>query len=107
LLLILLSISSDGPNINKSIVQKLNRELTEAKLPLLINVGSCTLHPIHNAFGKSLVAFGSDAEDSALKLFYWFKHSADRREDYRLVQIELELNDLFFSLSPIKSMAVA
>jgi hypothetical protein len=93
---LLLSVSSDGPNINKSILRKLNRELTEAKLPLLINIGSCTLHAIHNAFGKYLVAFGSDAEDLVLKLFYWFKHSAGRREDYRFVQIELELNHLFF-----------
>ena len=58
----LLSISSDGLNVNKAILQKLNEELVDAKMPFLINIGTSSLHAVHNAFGKSLQSFGSDAE---------------------------------------------
>jgi len=34
-------------------------------------------------------------EDLILKLFYWFKHSAARREDYKTVQISLQLDEVF------------
>ena len=91
-----LSISSDGSNINKAILQKLNKELADAKMPLLIKICTCTLHTIHNTFGKSLASFRHDAKDLALKLLHYFKHSAALREDYRLVQVELELNEVFF-----------
>ncbi len=77
-----------------SIETKLNTELTNAKLPTLINIGSCNLHKVHNAFGKGIASFGKEAEDLALKLFYWFKHSAARREDYRIIQVELDLNEV-------------
>ena len=50
---------------------------------------------MHNASGKGLAVFGHDAEDLALKLFYWFKHSAARWEDLKIVQFALELDSVF------------
>jgi hypothetical protein len=91
----LLSLSSDGPNVNKSIGNQVNKILTDSHLPILVDIGSCNLHKVHNAFGRSLSVYGKDAEELALKLFYWFKHSAARREDFRGVQLDLELDDLF------------
>lgn len=91
----LISLSSDGPNVNKAITSGINKVLGEAKLPNLVDVGSCCLHKVHNSFGKSISDFGSDAEKLTIELFYWFKRSAARREDFHEVQIDLELNENF------------
>ena len=45
---ILLSVSYDGPNVNKFIDAKLSKVLSEAELPVLIDIGSCTLPMVHN-----------------------------------------------------------
>jgi len=89
----LLSLSFDGPNVNKAIEAQINKALTDSRLPPLVDIGSCNLHKVHNAFGKGLASFGKDAEDVTLKLFYWFKHSAARREDFKGVQFQLDLDD--------------
>ena len=73
-----------------------NEELTDSHLPVMVDIGSCNLHKVHNAFGKGLDVFGHDAEDLALKLFYSLKHSAARREDLKIVQFALELDSVFF-----------
>jgi hypothetical protein len=91
----LLALSSDGPNVNKSITAQVNKELAECHLPTLIDIGTCSLHKVHNAFSKGLDDFGSDSEDLSVKLFYWFKHSSARREDLKIVQFSLELDEVF------------
>jgi hypothetical protein len=73
----------------------MNKALTDLKLNSLIDTGSCNLHKVHNSFGKSISAFGDDAERLTIELFYWFKRSAARREDFRDVQIDLDLDDNF------------
>ena len=90
----LLSLSSDGPNVNKAIEAQMNKKLTECKLPTLLYIGSCNLHKVHNSCAKSLTVFGKDAEQLVIKLFYWFKHSAARQEDYRTVQYNVDLGEL-------------
>ena len=62
----------------------------------MVYIGSCNLHKAHNAFAKSLTTFGKDAEDVVVKLYYWFKNSAARREDFRTVQLDLDLDELAF-----------
>src|SRR6266516_4612807 len=91
----LLSLSSDGPNVNKAIQALVSKQLIDSHLPALIDIGFCTLHKVHNAFGKGLAVFGNDAEELGVKLFYWFKHSAARREDFRDVQIDFDVDDVF------------
>ena len=44
----------------------------------LVDLGSCSIHTIHNAFGKGLEGL--------------FKYSAARCEDFREVQIEMDLD---------------
>ena len=48
----MLTLIQDGPNVNKTIFQKMN-ELISGEHPGfkgLIDLGSCTLHTVHNAF---------------------------------------------------------
>ena len=53
----LLSISCDGPNVNKAIKSKLNAKLQDNFKQKLVNRGSCQLHVVHNYFrrGRKLV----------------------------------------------------
>ena len=72
----LFNISTDGPNINKSIWKLLNEELRSndsndfnGLLPFI----SCTLHTVNNAFRKAIMVLGEDAEQLAFDLHAWFK----------------------------------
>jgi hypothetical protein len=105
----LVFVSSDGPNVNKPVINRINKTLTDSKLPCLVDVGFCNLHVIHNAFGKGLEVFGHDAETLSIELYYWFKQSAARREDlkFELITADMEEHYLirhvpcrWFTLSP-------
>jgi hypothetical protein len=81
---------SDGPNVKKTITTQVSKALTDSHLSVLVDIGSYNLHKVHNAFGRSLQIYGKDAEELALKLFHWYKHSAARHEDFKAIQFELE-----------------
>ena len=42
-----------GPNINQSFEKKLNNNLQENNVEFM-NIGSCSLHKVNNAFHKGL-----------------------------------------------------
>ena len=52
----------------------------------LIDIGTCTLHPVHTAFTKGLSTLDFDVEQFSNDIFFWFKLSAARREDYAEIQ---------------------
>ena len=84
----LVTLVQDGPNINKTIFQKMD-ELIRHDNPEftgLVDLGSCSIHTIHNAFGKGLEKCGKEIEQLCMDL-----HAA-RREDFREVQIEMDLD---------------
>lgn len=89
-------LSSDGPNVNKTIWMHVQKELTDAGHNGLIQIGSCNIHVVHNAFRAALCEFGKDAEELAIDLHTFFKLSAARREDFSAVQLDLELKEEFF-----------
>ena len=60
--------------------------------PGLVDIGSCSIHVIHNAFGKGLEHYGKDVDQLCLDLYSLFKYSAARREDFKEVQVEMELD---------------
>ena len=56
-----------------------------------MNLGSCVLHIVHNAFGKGLEKYGKDVDQFCLDLHSLFKYSAARREDYTELQLSLDV----------------
>ena len=56
-----------------------------------MELGSCSIHIVHNAFGKGLEKFGKEIDQLCLDIHSLFKYSAARWEDFRKVQMELEL----------------
>ena len=89
----LITLVRDGPNVNKTIVNKLQEKIKEEKPEFngFVDLGSCVLHVVHNAFGKGLEQNGKDIDQFCLDLHALFKYSAARRESYREVQHELEV----------------
>ena len=74
----LLSISSDGPNVNKAIKANINTKLQGHFKRQLVDTGSCQLHVVHNTFRKGIEAYGEDVEHLCIDLFYFFKLSPCR-----------------------------
>ena len=52
----LLSLSSDGLNVNKAIKTNINKKLMTKCSRHLVNTGSCQLHVVHNSFKKEVEA---------------------------------------------------
>jgi len=50
-------LSSYGPNMNAAITNLVNKELTDSHLPVMVDIGSCNLYKMHNAFAKRLATF--------------------------------------------------
>lgn len=87
----ILQVSMDGHNVNKKFLQDLKSKLKnegEAGDPILLNMGSCGLHNLHNAFKKSMKASGWKVVAFLRSLYYLFCYSPERREDYKVFRLE-------------------
>ena len=89
----LATLIRDGPNVNKTIFRKVNKRISEdhPNFPGLVDLGSCTIHMVHNAFGKALEQYGKDIDQLCTDLHSLFKYSAARHEDFKELQIEMDL----------------
>lgn len=79
----LIQISMDGPSVNWSFIEKLKNQLErDPGDPVLLELGSCSLHVVHGAFQTGGKASGFDVSHLLTSLYYLFKDSPARREDY-------------------------
>ena len=69
----LLSLSSDGPNVNKAIKTNINRRCQVNYQRELVDTGSCQLHVVHNSFRKGVEGYSSDVENLCIDIYYFFK----------------------------------
>ena len=77
----LFNLSSDGPNVNKTIWKRMNEALEEKKMGTLIASIPCNLYVVHNSFWEGLNLYGTQTEELAFDLHYWFKRSPCKHED--------------------------
>lgn len=82
----LFSLCSDGPNVNKKVFRLLNAELVELRNIGLIDIGTCNLHVVNNAFHAGLKEFGEQVADLAVAIKYFFKDRSSRAHDYEQCQ---------------------
>ena len=87
----LIMIGSDGPNVNKSIFSKMNEKVKELRGKPLLNVGSCNIHVVHNAFLKGLLQFGIEISDIAIAMHSFIHDFPVRQENFEKIQHELNL----------------
>ena len=100
----LLQCSMDGPAVNLAFLRRLNAHLESEQCPPLIDLGTCSLHPVHTAFRKAFESLPFDVDHYVTDIYQWFKLSSARREDYRHVQAE-DLEECVgkFFLKPVSS----
>ena len=92
----LLCLSSDGPNVNKSIKSKLENAVKEVGAPGLVDVGFCYIYTVHTAFKAGNQVIGIKALDFAMNVFYWFHMYPARDEDLKKIQDEENMENLKF-----------
>ena len=88
----LLSLSSDGPNVNKAIKTIINSKLKVNYQRELVDTRPCQ----HNSFRKGVEGYGSDVENLCIDIYYFFKLSPPMREDCADVQQKLNLDEFVF-----------
>lgn len=92
---LILSLGMDGPNVNKSILGKIDEKKKEKGYkPLVRCPVSCLIHVCHNSFRKGLKQYGENAEELCLNLYYFFKNNPSRREDLFEIEETLDLEEL-------------
>ena len=78
----LLQVSMDGPNVNFKTMQLLNSQIDGEVGHRLFDAGNCGMHTMHNAFRYGYATTVWDVEQSFTSLYWLFKDSPARREDY-------------------------
>ena len=92
----LFNLSSNGPNVNKIAWKRMNEKLEEKKMGPLIAFIPRNLHVVHNSFQEGLNLYGTQAEELAFDLHYWFKRSPCKHADFLELQEDTELDDSLF-----------
>ena len=91
---LVLSLGMDGPNVNKSILGKLDKKKEKGFKPLARCPVSCLIHVCHNSFCKGVKQYGDNAEELCMNLYYFFKNNPCRREDLFEIEETLDLEEL-------------
>ena len=83
----------DGPNVNKAIFRKMNELITQDHPDFmgLIDLGSCNIHIIHNAFWKGFEQHGKGIDQFCIDHYSLFKYSAAKWEDLGQFQQDMEV----------------
>ena len=69
---LLLALGMDGPSVNKSFEKKLKKELDIKHFTTVLDVGTCSLHSVNNAFGEAIKRMKSliDLDEFSIDLHF-------------------------------------
>lgn len=92
----LLMLGSDGPNVNKKVARLINDEVIAVRQKSLVEMGTCNIHIVHNAYVKGLSHLGENASDLVLAVYYFFNGWPVRWDDFTDIQQEMGLPNNHF-----------
>ena len=72
----------DGPNVNLKVLDLLQKEINLQRSSSIIDVGTCGLHTVHNAFERGYQAANWNVGAVMSAMHWLFKDSPARREDF-------------------------
>ncbi|KAG4072228.1 hypothetical protein HA402_005950 [Bradysia odoriphaga] len=87
----LLQVKTDGPNLNLLFHKLLKAQLKEEYDKTIIDFGTCNLHKVHNGFSTAIKELSFDINAFVYDVWYFFKNSSARREDYKLSELVTEI----------------
>ena len=103
----IVQISMDGPNVNWKFYDKIKVNLSEEFHTTPINVGTCGIHTVHNSFRAGVVATEWNVSSLLSSLYYHFKDSPARREDFVKVTGSSQLPLKFVSHRWLENVVVS
>ena len=83
---LLLHIGMDDPSVNLLFEKKLNENFIENSNAEFLQLGTCSLHPVHTAFKKGLEEMDFPFNSFFHDLSFYFHLSSARREDYQSIE---------------------
>lgn len=86
-----MTICRDGPNVNKTLFALFQESLKKLNLKPLIDLGSCNIHIVHNAFLKGCEKLGLDVSDFIIQVYYYFHHHDVRCENFSKIQVDKQI----------------
>ena len=92
----LLSLASDGPNVNKTVFGLMYEKLSEICGRPLVDMDTCTLHIVHNGFGAGVRAYGSQTQELALDLHAFLRVQLPGRRICSQCSKHSMLNNIYF-----------
>ena len=78
-------VSMDGPNVNLKFSKEFSQLFKEENCHELINIGTCSLHTIHNSFRTGAEATSWGLKKTLKGAYYVLHNSPARREDYETI----------------------
>ncbi|GBN16550.1 hypothetical protein AVEN_227752-1 [Araneus ventricosus] len=102
-----LSLSMDGPSVNWKFFNLLNDKMQKEFATSLINVGSCSLHVVNNSFRHGETVSKWDIDVFLSSIYYLFKDSPARKEDYLKVSESGKLPKKFCRTRWLENAAAA
>lgn len=81
----IVQLSMDGPNVNWSAFKKLQDKVEVEHNNLLINIGSCGLHIVHNALRSGINETKWEISNQLFSLYTLFDNVPARRDDLESV----------------------
>lgn len=112
----LLQIETDGPNLNLSFRTLLKKQLKENHDKTIIDFGTCNLHKVHNGYSTALKELTFDINTFLYNVWYFFKNSSARREDYKFSELITEIesqvilkhvSSRWLSMRPVQQRIIA
>ena len=87
----LAQISMDGPGFNSKFSTDIKKKVADDYETILISIGSCGLHIVHNSFKTGATAAECKVEALLSSLYHLFKDSPARQEDFSKVSGSIRL----------------
>ena len=103
----MVQISMDGQNVNWKFYDMMKVNLSEEFHTTPVNIGSCGIHTVHNSFKAGVVATEWSISPLLSSLYYHFKDSPARREDYVKVTGNSQLPLKFISHRWLENVVVS
>ncbi|XP_066933369.1 uncharacterized protein [Clytia hemisphaerica] len=83
---LLLQMGMDGPNVNLAFEKILQKKIKTNSSAEILQLGTCSLHPVHSAFRKGLSELDFPFDSFFHDLSFYFHLSSARREDYKSME---------------------
>ena len=78
----MIQLSMDGPNVNWEVFNRLHTFREEREYPVILDIGSCSLHIVHGALQTGMISQKWDLQKILRAIYNLFKESPAKIDEY-------------------------